>query len=121
MTMLLTDTRNQVEWVDVCEADALMPDRGAAALVEGQQVAIFVLRDGRAFALDNRDPWSGANVMSRGIVGSIGDRVVVASPMYKHHVDLDTGAGVEHADVRLRTWPVRVRDGRIEVGAAPHA
>ena len=104
-------------WTDVCGIDQLIPDRGVAAMVDGCQVAIFALGDGEVYAIDNRDPWSGANIMSRGIVGSIGGRVVVAAPMYKQHVDLETGEGVEQPHISVRTWPVRVENGRIQIGS----
>jgi nitrite reductase (NADH) small subunit len=110
MTTLLTE-----RWVDVCAASQLVADRGSAALIDGEQVAIYVLSDGQVFALSNHDPWSGAPVMSRGIVGSLGGRLVVASPMYKQHVDLRTGEGVEDPSVSVRTWPARVTSGRVQV------
>lgn len=111
MTSLLTET-----WTDVCPVSALTPGRGVAALVDGEAVAVFLLGDGRVFAISNRDPWSGAGVMARGIVGSIGERVVVASPMYKHHVDLVTGDGIEDPNVALHTYAARVVDDRVEIG-----
>lgn len=102
-------------WVDICAASDVVADRGVAAAVNGSQAAVFVLGDGRVFAIANRDPWSGANVMARGIVGSAGERAVVASPMYKQHLDLATGTGIEQPEVSVRTWPARIRGGRIEV------
>ena len=110
MTTLLTST-----WVDVCALDALIPGRGVAALVAGAQVALFLLPDGTVRAIDNLDPFCGANVMSRGIVGSLGARTVVASPMHKQHIDLDTGECVEHSNETVRAWSARVVDGRIQV------
>ncbi|GAC1313887.1 MAG: nitrite reductase small subunit NirD [Acidimicrobiales bacterium] len=112
MTMTLT-----TRWVDVCATEALRPGRGAAALVGGEQVALFLLPCGAIHAIDNYDPISGAQVMSRGIVGSLGDSVVVASPMYKHHIDLTTGVCLERPEVTVRTWPVQVVDDRVLVGA----
>lgn len=111
MTSLLTET-----WTDVCAVDDLTPGRGVAARVGDENVAVFLLGDGRVFALSNMDPWSGAGVMSRGIVGSLGDRVVVASPMYKQHIDLTTGEAVEHPGTVLPTFAARVVDARVEVG-----
>ena len=43
----------------------------------------------QVYALDNFDPHSGANVLSRGIVGDLSGELVVASPVYKHHFSLD--------------------------------
>ncbi|HEX9546421.1 MAG TPA: nitrite reductase small subunit NirD [Acidimicrobiales bacterium] len=117
MTALLAPTH---VWADVCDVADLVPDRGVAALVDGQAVAVFLLSDGQVFALANRDPWSGANVLSRGIIGSVDGRLVVASPMYKQHIDLATGQGIEHPDVRVPTWPARIVDGRVQVARQGH-
>ena len=104
------------QWTDVCAADDLIPDRGVCALVDGRQVAIFkVSALGRLYGIDNRDPFSGANVMSRGIVGSRGDVPKVASPMYKQNFDLRTGVCLDDPSVALPVYAVREENGRIEV------
>ena len=71
-------------WLDVCVVDDLVPNAGICALVEQKQIAIFSMPkiDG-LFAIDNFDPFSGANVLSRGMVGDLGGEPMVASPMYK--------------------------------------
>ena len=46
-------------------ARQLTPDRGVAALVDGRQVAVFVLSSGDLHTVDNIDPCSGAAVPSR--------------------------------------------------------
>lgn len=79
------------DWTAVCRYDDLTPERGVAALLDGHQVALFRTVDGMLHALDNRDPKSGANVLSRGIVGTAGDVPIVASPLYKQAFDLRTG------------------------------
>ena len=48
------------------------PERGVAALVEGEQVALFRTFDGALYAIGNQDPFTGAFVLSRGIVGTQG-------------------------------------------------
>jgi nitrite reductase (NADH) small subunit len=103
-------------WQDVCAFDDLVPDRGACALVDGRQVALFrVAPTDELFALSNHDPFSGANVISRGIVGSKGDVAKVASPMYKQSFDLRTGVCLDDSTVKLAVHLVRERDGRVEV------
>lgn len=106
--------------VRVCALADLEVERGSAALVHGDQVALFLLHDGGVHAVDHLDPFSGAYVIARGIVGTRGDTPTVASPMYKQVFDLRTGAcldpvGSEPAD--LRTWPVHVLDGAVWVEA----
>ena len=49
---------------------------------------MFRTFDERLFALSNRDPYSGAYVLARGIVGTRGGLPTVASPMYKQVFDL---------------------------------
>lgn len=102
-------------WVGVCPTTDLVDDRGVCALVDGRQVAIFRTSPGELFAVDNADPFSGANVMSRGIVGSRGGVPKVASPMYKQSFDLRTGLCLDDPSVSLPVYPVRERAGRIEV------
>ena len=102
-------------WESVCSTDRLTPNRGVAALVGGEEVAIFLLADGELLAIDNLDPFSGASVLSRGIVGDVGGVPTVASPVYKQRFDLRTGRCIEDETVTLRTWSVRVGVDSIEV------
>jgi nitrite reductase (NADH) small subunit len=105
-------------WTPVCVLTDLIPDRGAAALLAGdEQVAIFRTSGDEVYALSNIDPFSGAAVLSRGIVGDLGGVPVVASPMHKQHFDLRTGACVDDPGVRVAVYPVRVEDGTIMVGS----
>jgi nitrite reductase (NADH) small subunit len=105
------------DWTPVCALEQILPDTGVAALVDRRQVAIFRLRDGRLFAIDNRDPCSGANVLARGIVGDVDEAPVVASPVHKQRFCLSSGRCLDEA-VRVSCHPVRVRDGRVEVAPA---
>lgn len=103
-------------WTDVCALADLLPDRGAAALVSGRQIALFRLDDGPVFAIGNTDPVTGANVLSRGLVGSRGERAVVFSPLHKQAFDLATGVCLDVPGAGVPTYPVEVRDGRVFVG-----
>lgn len=103
------------EWTAVCRYRQLQPERGAAALLDGEQVAIFLGYDGELFAVGNRDPINGAYVMSRGIVGSRGDVPTVSSPLHKQVYDLRTGECLDVPGVALRTYRVRCRDGMVEI------
>ena len=74
--------------------------------------------DGSVFALSNVDPFSGASVLSRGIIGSRGEAPVVSSPMYKQAFDLRTGACLDDAAVRVTAYDIAVVDGVVHVGPA---
>ena len=103
-------------WRDVCSIEQLTPNRGVAALFGDHQVAVFRVAPGdELLAIDNVDPFSGAAVLSRGIVGSAGDVLTVASPVYKQRFDLRTGACLDDGDVRVAIYPTRVEDGRVLV------
>jgi len=109
-------------WTRVCRLGDLVPERGVAALVGDEQVAVFRLFDesGSAttvVAVDHRDPFTGANVLARGIVGTRGNVPTVASPLHKQVFDLRTGVCLDDASVVLRTFPVRVEDGWVLVGS----
>jgi len=104
------------QWESVCAFDDLVPDRGSAALVGGHQVALFRLGDsGAVHAVDHLDPFSGANVMARGLVGTRQGAPTVASPMHKQSFDLRSGQCLDDPDVSLRVWPTRVVDGWVEL------
>ncbi|MEU2154201.1 nitrite reductase small subunit NirD [Streptomyces sp. NPDC019396] len=95
-------------WFQVCELSRLTPGRGVAALLpDGRQAAVFVDRSGRAYAIDNRDPFTGAQVLSRGLLGTAGGRPFVASPLLKQRFDLETGRCLDDEAVTVRAYPVR--------------
>ena len=87
-------------------------------LADGTQAALFRLDDGTLHAVGNIDPFSGAAVISRGIVGDRGGRPTVQSPIKKQAFGLDDGVCLDDADVALPVYPTRITaDGYVEVGA----
>lgn len=118
--MSTVGTRSGGRWVDVCELARIPFDRGVCALVGREQIAVFrVSPGGELFAVSNYDPFSKAFVLSRGIVGSRGDIVKVASPVYKNGFCLRTGKSLDDPETRLPTYPVRVMGGRVQIAAGP--
>ena len=107
-------------WTPVCALNDILPGGGVCALVGGQQVAVFRVA-GRVFALSNFDPFTRANVLSRGLTGSytVGgeERYKVASPLLKHAFDLETGACLTDETVSIPTYAVRLDEtGRVWIG-----
>ena len=120
--MTLADTErpqtHAAGWVRVCALDDLEVERGRAALLGEDQIALFLTHGGRVFAVSNLDPYSGAHVMSRGIVGTRQDAPTVASPMYKQVFDLRTGLCLDTQGKEpkgLAIWPVAVSEGDVHV------
>jgi nitrite reductase (NADH) small subunit len=111
----ITFNRN---WRDICHVDAIIPNAGRCALINGEQIAIFRLNqkgDDHFYAIHNHDPFSQANVLSRGIVGSIKEKIVVASPIYKQHFCLKTGDCLEDETTQLKTYPVRIKNQMVQL------
>jgi len=116
--MSAPDIAHLLAWRPVCARRDLVANSGVVALVGGAQVALFFLPDAEdqvLYAIENRDPKSGANVIGRGIVGHMGGELVVASPLYKQHFRLRDGQCIEYADQRLRTWRARFNGETVEI------
>ncbi|MGL5390615.1 MAG: nitrite reductase small subunit NirD [Shewanella sp.] len=107
-------------WTEICTVEDLVENSGICALLNGQQVAVFLLElqaEPLIYAVGNYDPVGGANVLSRGIVGSIGEQIVVASPLYKQHFDLGSGQCLEQPEVVIPVYGVKLQQGRVWLNA----
>lgn len=106
-------------WTNICRVDDILTNMGRCALFNGEQVAIFRVSDSdeKFFAVNNHCPFSQANVLSRGIVGSLSDKIVVASPIYKQHFDLETGQCLEDEKVAVKTYQVRIEGDKVQLAA----
>lgn len=114
----------------VCRLDDLVVELGVAALleVEGrqEQVALFRLADDSVHAVQNLDPFSGATVLARGLVGThtdeelgLVDEPILSSPMYKQVWSLATGECLDaqgKEPLPITVYPVEVVDGEVRVG-----
>ncbi|MET7569994.1 nitrite reductase small subunit NirD [Streptomyces sp. NPDC005492] len=95
-------------WFTVCDLTQLIPGRGVAALLpDGRQVALFRDRSGTLYGIDNRDPFGGAAVLSRGLTGTHQGRPFVASPLLKQRFDLVSGECLDDGAVRVAAYEVR--------------
>lgn len=104
-------------WSPVCCVDDIFPNTGVCARIKDRHVAVFHVSDKtpRLFAIDNYDPNAQASVLSRGLVGNAGERIVVASPIYKHHFDLQSGQCIEAPENSVKAYPVRVENRTVWV------
>ncbi|MDV9190264.1 nitrite reductase large subunit NirB [Streptomyces sp. SR27] len=91
----------------VAGVEFLEPGRGrAAVLADGTEAALFRDGDGEVYAVGNRDPFTGADVIANGIMGSRDGVPVVASPLHKQEFDLRTGACLDDPAISLPVLPV---------------
>ncbi len=123
----MSHTHQAESWTAICTLGDIVPNTGVCALVDKAQIAVFRVGPGQSddlggngdqvFAISNYDPNADAAVLSRGLVGSLGERIVVASPIYKHHFDLQTGECLEAPEHSITAYPARVHDGKVWVAA----
>lgn len=107
------------DWQAVCSRHDLVPNSGVVARLGDAQVALFYLPEAAQalYAVDNHDPQSGANVIGRGIIGSLNGQPVVAAPLYKQHFSLLDGRCLEDPQQVLRVWAVRFNGDCVEVAS----
>ncbi|MGL4177789.1 MAG: nitrite reductase small subunit NirD [Dermatophilaceae bacterium] len=125
----MTAVADRTTRVDVCDLADLTPELGVAALVGEEQVAVFLLADGRVLAVSNVDPFTGAAVVSRGITGSRGEVPTIASPLHKQVFSLLDGRCLDSVDRAplpgrgpdLESYGVTVDDGRVTIDLASRA
>jgi nitrite reductase (NADH) small subunit len=107
-------------WTDICQRADIVPGTGVCALLGETQVAVFRCRQTDAlYAIDNYDPIGRAQVLSRGIIGCVAGETVVASPLYKQHFNLTTGACLQSPEYQLKTYGVRYLDDRVQLSSLP--
>ncbi|MDF2583093.1 MAG: nitrite reductase [Mycobacterium sp.] len=113
------DSQGNSEWTSACAYDRLLPCRGVAVLLPGGvQVALFRLDDGALHAVSNIDPFSGAAVMSRGIVGDRAGRACVQSPIKKQAFALDDGVCLDDPQISVQVYRTRITpDGYVQIAA----
>ena len=111
-----------VIWRALCNRRDLVANSGVVAWLDGEQGALFHLPETetgeQVFAIANKDPKSGANVIGRGILGQLKGDLVIASPLYKQHFRLADGSCLEYPEQQLQVWPVRLNGDAVEIAAA---
>ena len=107
---------SESNWQTICSSDSVQNMLGVRALVNQEQVAIFRVKD-KLHAISAIDPFTKAAVLSRGIIGDLQGKVVVASPLYKQHFVLETGECMEDETASVKTYPVREQNGEVQIQA----
>ena len=117
MTLLDEALSGPKVWTTACRYDVLTPNRGVGVLLPGgEQAALFRLDDGSVCAVGNIDPFSGAAVISRGIVGDRGGRATVQSPIKKQAFALDDGSCLDSTEHSLPVYATRITpDGDVQL------
>lgn len=109
----LTETTVEIEadgaWVAVCRESELTAGRGVAVILPGgAQAAVFRTRGGAVYAIGNRDPFTGAYVLSRGLLGSADGEPFVASPLLKQRFALTDGRCLDDDEKTVPAYRCRI-------------
>ncbi len=99
-----------------CDIDDILPDTGVCALINQQQVAIFRPdHSNTVYAISNYDPFSHANVLSRGLLGEHDGVLYVASPLNKKKFVLKTGQCLDDETKSVQAYAVSLKEKAIFV------
>jgi nitrite reductase (NADH) small subunit len=96
------------EWIDIGSIDAI-PRRGARCVTTpAGKIAVFRTQEDQVFALENRCPHK-QGPLSEGIVHGAS----VTCPLHNWVFDLETGKATGADEGQVRTYPIRIADGRV--------
>lgn len=102
-------------WQAICGLEEIPEQAGIGARIGEQQIALF--RCGHSvYALDDLEPGSEANVLSRGLIGDAAGEPIVISPLYKQRIRLRDGRAPDNGEPLVRAWPVKIEGGKVWVG-----
>ncbi|TCW48239.1 nitrite reductase (NADH) large subunit [Phytobacter diazotrophicus] len=102
-------------WQVICDIAAIPEQAGIGARLGERQIALFRFGE-TIYALDNHEPGSHAQVLSRGILGDTNGEPLVISPLYKQRIRLRDGCYAESGEPAVRAWPVKIEGGKVWVG-----
>ena len=104
------------EWIDIGRLEAIRRRGARCVIVPEGRVAVFRTDEDQVFALENRcaagRPWVSSHrggPLSEGIVHG----GAVTCPLHNWVYDLATGKAMGADEGEVRTYPVRVIDGRV--------
>ncbi|MGW0045022.1 Rieske (2Fe-2S) protein [Rhodococcus sp. NPDC003348] len=96
--------------VAVGQVSDLTPGEGRTYVVDGRQIAVFLLADGTVRAMDAVCPHR-AGPLADGQI----DGAVVTCPLHQYAFRFDTGACTTDTVAPVRVYPAEVRDGAVLV------
>ncbi|HTI12145.1 MAG TPA: nitrite reductase small subunit NirD [Puia sp.] len=115
----LSAAPRDLKWFLACRVDDIPPDGGACVSHGDDQIAIFnFARRGEWYATQNLCPHKQQMALSRGMTGSAGEACEpkVACPFHKKTFSLLTGECLTGEGYQIRTYPVKVKGGKVYIG-----
>jgi len=113
---MITETK-AINWIYACTTDDVPENGGVCVKYNEEQIALFhFTRLGEWYATQNECPHRRQMALSRGMIGSQGDEPKVACPFHKKTFSLKTGECLNGNECVLKTYPVKVEDGKVFIG-----
>lgn len=113
-----TNTPQPIQsWFAACRTEDV-PANGGVCVKYGQlQIALFYFaRRGEWYATQNECPHRQQMALSRGMIGTRGEDPKIACPFHKKTFSLKTGECLSGDECTIKTYPVKVEDGRVYIG-----
>lgn len=110
-----------IKWFFACYENDVPGNGGVCVQFEEEQIALYnFTRRGEWYATQNLCPHKKQMALSRGMIGSTGDACEpkVACPFHKKTFSLITGECLGEDDYQLKTYPVKISDGKVYIGVA---
>ena len=106
-----------ITWFFACNEQDLPANGGVCVKHNDLQIALFhFTRRDAWYATQNQCPHRNQMALSRGMIGSMDNEPKVACPFHKKTFSLITGQCLAGDECSIKTYPVRVVQGRIFIG-----
>jgi nitrite reductase (NADH) small subunit len=111
------EIEKQVRWQLACYTEDIPGNGGGCVKINDEQIAIFhFARRNEWYATQNLCPHRRQMALSRGMIGSQEGEPKVACPFHKKTFSLETGECLSGDECAIKTYPVKVEDGRVFIG-----
>jgi nitrite reductase (NADH) small subunit len=97
--------------VEIGSIDQIPVGEARTFAVDGQQIAVFRLRNGELRAVEAVCPHKGGP-----LADGLADDTVVVCPLHGHTFELSTGREAGGSQMSVRSYPVAAVDGTVRVG-----
>ncbi len=102
------------EWVEVAYESDIPEDSSACVKLNGEQIAIYNFTSmGKWYATQNTCPHRLEKALSRGLMGDAEGEAKIACPFHKKSFSLETGACMSGDEYQLKTYPIKIEEGRV--------
>jgi nitrite reductase (NADH) small subunit len=104
-------------WFLACNVTDVPENGGVCVKYNEEQIALFhFTRLDEWYATQNECPHRKQMALSRGMIGSAGEEPKVACPFHKKTFSLKTGECLSGDECAIKTYPVKVEDGKVFIG-----